>query len=239
MTENQFIAITKIVIDKLEGGYYHPNMLKDGRVKDPKGLFSAGPGRVASGETMFGIDRVNGGSINTTPAGTAFWRKIDASGAANTWAYNYRGGSLMEELKILAAKVMYPEYLNDSKKYLSTEAQSIVNSDNRLIFHFSYASWNGPGWFKRFAKPINEAVAKGTKNPNDLLEIALKSRIQSGNPLIETTGNKIAEFINDLNTASISAGLALKKKWPLILGMSLLIGGGTWMLIEYLNKTNK
>jgi hypothetical protein len=48
----KFDKITSLVIDKLEGGYYHPNMLIDGRVKDIR--YSG------SGETMFGIDRLKG-----------------------------------------------------------------------------------------------------------------------------------------------------------------------------------
>ena len=27
-----------------------------------------------------------------------------------------------------------------------------------LLFHFSYASWNGEGWFKRFATSLNSAI---------------------------------------------------------------------------------
>ena len=34
VNKNTFSNTTKLVIDNLEGGYYHPNMLKDGRVKD-------------------------------------------------------------------------------------------------------------------------------------------------------------------------------------------------------------
>jgi hypothetical protein len=41
-----------IIIEKLEGGYYHPDMLTDGRIKD--GRYGG------SGETMFGIDRKTG-----------------------------------------------------------------------------------------------------------------------------------------------------------------------------------
>jgi len=31
-----FYNLSKVVIDKLEGGYFHPDMLKDGRVKDSR-----------------------------------------------------------------------------------------------------------------------------------------------------------------------------------------------------------
>ena len=51
-----------MIIDKLEGGYYHPDMLEDGRIKDSR--YSA------SGETMMGIDRKAGGKIHFAFAAT-------------------------------------------------------------------------------------------------------------------------------------------------------------------------
>jgi preprotein translocase subunit Sss1 len=34
MTKAEFIKIVKMIIDNLEGGYYHPDMLNDGRIND-------------------------------------------------------------------------------------------------------------------------------------------------------------------------------------------------------------
>lgn len=190
MDNNTFSNTVGLIIDNLEGGYYHPLMLKDGRVKDQR--YSK------SGETMFGIDRKAGGAINDTSAGKQFWNLIDRADAKNKWKWNYKGGELGGQLKELAAQVMLPQYESLSKKYLSPQAKSLVESDSRLLFNFVYASWNGPGWFKSFATKINDAVQKGITNQDQLTEIAVAARTQSQNSLISQGGNKIAELMERL-----------------------------------------
>lgn len=185
-----FEQMTELVIDKLEGGYYHPNMLKDGRIKDSRYL--------SSGETMFGIDRKNGGSINTSPAGVKFWNIIDESDASDNWKWLYRGGEKEQELKGLVVEMMKPKYDEYSRRYLSPEALQIVNSNNKLLFNFIYAVWNGPGWFQRFAEPINAAVARGITDPNTLTNIALERRMSSTNSLIAQGGGKISGIFDNL-----------------------------------------
>lgn len=212
---NKFNAMCSLVIEKLEGGYYHPDMLKDGRVKDSR--YSN------SGETMFGIDRKAGGKINATPAGLAFWKIIDAANARKIWEWNYKGGALAPELKKYTCQIIYPEYERLSKTYLSPKAKSIVDTDNRLLFHFIYGTWNGSGWFKKFATDMNKAVANGISDTTKLTTVALNSRTKEGlkpgskpNSLVAQGGNKIALFINELKdtvsnnkTASGAIGLGL------------------------------
>ena len=183
------------VIDNLEGGYYHPNMLLDGRVKDAR--------YKNSGETMFGIDRLRGGSINSTAAGKRFWSLIDNAGAAKSWKWNYRGGVLEPELKSLAAEMLEPLFNNLSKTYLSKKAIEIINNNAFLLFHFIYATYNGSGWFKKFATDITTAIAAGITDPVQLTKIALNSRTKEGlkkgskpNSLIVQSGNKIAKMFN-------------------------------------------
>ncbi len=197
MDINKFQKITSLVIDKLEGGYYHPNMLVDGRVKDMR--YSA------SGETMFGIDRLKGGSINTSPDGIKFWNIIDRSGASNKWAWNYFGGQLKPILQKLAASMILPLYNSYAKNYIKIpQLISIIESDDRLLFHFVYATWNGSGWFKKFASDITNAYKNGITNPNALYKVAIASRTQEGlkkgtsaNSLIKQGGNKIAELFKN------------------------------------------
>lgn len=198
VNESQFIAITDTVIDKLEGGYYHPNMLLDGRVKDSR--YSA------SGETMLGIDRKNAASalVNSLAWG-AFWGKIDSVDARNKWKWNYKGGELYPYLRTLAGRMMYPEYKRLYSKYLSPESQKLVDSDGRLIFNFAYASWNGEGWFKRWATLMNNEVSKGNKNVDSLVDILVKARSQSTNSLIAQGGKKIDSFIQSLKNIQDAA----------------------------------
>jgi hypothetical protein len=187
-----FDSIVAKVIDQLEGGYYHPDMLKDGRVKDQR--YSA------SGETMMGIDRKAGGDINTTPEGIEFWNLIDAANARTEWKWLYRGGPLESQLRKLAGKMIKRYYNQFSQRYLSEKALKIVNENPKLLFNFVYAVWNGPGWFKNFAEDINVAVEKGITDPEELAKIQIKDRLTSGNSLVIQGGKKIADIL-DIQTA--------------------------------------
>lgn len=182
------------VIDRLEGGYFHPDMLKDGRVKDQR--------YVNSGETMMGIDRSSGKKINDSPEAKEFWKLIDDAGARYSWKWNYKGGPLEPKLKELAGKIIKPYFEKFSNLYLSPKAKQLVYSDGRLLFHFIYATWNGSGWFKKFASDINNAVDAGITNTDELLKIAIDSRIKEGlkpgsppNSLIAQGGEKIKKIV--------------------------------------------
>jgi hypothetical protein len=180
---NVFIEQVIKVITNLEGGYYHPDMLLDGRVKDSR--------YKSSGETMFGIDRKAGGSINDTPAGKRFWSVIDKANARKLWKWNYKGGSLAPILLPLAADVIKPEVEKNMKNFLTPEARAIVETDPRLMFHFIYATWNGSGWFRAFANAINAAVTKGITNTDKLTIIAIQSRL---NPEAVYKGRSAAAY---------------------------------------------
>ena len=216
----KFQKVTQLVIDKLEGGYYHPNMLIDGRVKDNR--------YAGSGETMFGIDRLKGGSINATPDGIKFWALIDKAGAANKWAWNYMGGTLKPALQKLAAGMILALYNTYIKLYLKSPSLiRIIENDDRLLFHFIYATWNGAGWFKKFATDIFNAYKNGVTNPTALYQIALKSRTSEGlktgtsaNSLIKQGGEKIAKLFSDYKQSNpplpILAVLAIAAYFTLI-----------------------
>jgi len=230
----RYIKITNFIIDNIEGGYYHPDMLKDGRVKDNR--YSS------SGETMFGIDRKNGGSLNTSPSGKKFWEVIDLLGARKKWKWNYKGGEYEDRLKIGAASVMFEQYNKLASRYLSAESRKIIESDDRLLFNFIYATWNGSGWFKKFAEDFNEAVSKGTTNRNELVKVALNSRINSSSSLVRQGGNKIAKIIDQLKSASENAaneayqGIKKNHIAPVLL-ISLGIAGLVYF--TFFNKSTK
>lgn len=183
-----FDTVVSQVIDNLEGGYYHPNMLRDGRIKDQR--------YKNSGETMMGIDRVAGGSINNTAAGKKFWGLIDRANAKDRWSWNYRGGALEPKLRKLAGDMIKPLFLNHINRYLTPQAKQLVLSDNRLLFNFIYAAWNGEGWFQRFSKKVNQAVENGVTDTDELFDVAIDARISSGNSLIKQGGQKIKSFFN-------------------------------------------
>jgi hypothetical protein len=41
--------------------------------------------------------------------------------------------------------------------------------------HFSYACWNGPGYFKKFAKSLDEGIKSG-KSDEELIKQAISDR---------------------------------------------------------------
>lgn len=184
--KGSFEDMTTQVIDKLEGGYYHPDMVKDGR--HPGGMGN-------SGETMMGIDRKHGGTINTSAEGKEFWNLIDKADAKKKWKWNYRGGGLESKLKDLVVRMMKPNYEAFVSRYLTPEAAKIVNGNPSLMFNFIYAVWNGPGWFQKFAKVVNDAVKQGIKNPDELTKKVIQARLNSGNKFIAQGGKKIDDFI--------------------------------------------
>jgi hypothetical protein len=200
----KFEKLSTIVIDKLEGGYYHPNMLIDGRVKDQR--------YAGSGETMFGIDRLKGGSINTTETGKQFWKIIDDAEAVKKWRWNFTGGNLKPTLQKLASKMIFGLYNTYIKLYLKSPALiQIIENDDRLLFNFIYATWNGSGWFKKFATDLIEAFNSGITAPNDLYTVVLNSRIKEGlkkgskpNSLIAQSGLKIAKLFENYKGIKIS-----------------------------------
>lgn len=215
----KFEKLSSIVIDKFEGGYYHPNMLIDGRIKDNR--------YAGSGETMFGIDRLKGGTINTTESGKQFWNLIDRAGAVNNWKWNFTGGTLKPALQKLASNMILALYNAYVKLYLkSPELINIIENDDRLLFNFIYATWNGSGWFKKFATDVIDAFNKGVKNPNELYLIVINSRINEGlkkgskpNSLIAQGGEKIAKLFQNYKPLTLPLALIFLIAGTMYLGL--------------------
>jgi len=183
-----FNKMNNLIIDKLEGGYYHPKMLKDGRVKD--GRYGG------SGETMFGMDRKTGEWESRTEEGRRFFKILDDADASSKWVWNYMGGEYESKLRDLSAEMIKREYLNNTKQFLSSESQQIINTNAKLTFNFIYATYNGPGWFQRFAKVINEAVNNGITNSEELNKLFIERRKGSSNSLIAQGGRKIDSMLD-------------------------------------------
>ena len=179
--------IVKTIVQNLEGGYYHPDMLRDGRVRD---------GRYGkSGETMFGMDRLRGGDFVKTPAGQRFWALIDSANARKTWKWNYYGGNLQSELIELTAQMIQPFYDKYSKSYLSPESINIVNNNYKLNFNFVYAVFNGPKLFMHLASLVNKQVASGNTNPDSLANVVLSARLNHNKSLYRQSGKKIKNIL--------------------------------------------
>ena len=170
--DSKWDKITKKVIDEFEGGYWNP---KCGHTTKGMGI---------STETMFGLDRYNG-NIESTQDGKEFFKIIDDEKTklglkpfCKTWTHNYKGGQLEDTLKTLAAKIMKNQYDINSNNYFSPELRERVESNDRLLMHFSYASWNGPGYFQKFAKSLDDGIKAG-KSDEELVKQAISDRKSS------------------------------------------------------------
>jgi hypothetical protein len=209
-----FKEVATSVIANLEGGYYHPNMLNDGRVKDSSG-YMAGidpktgkkiPGISPSGETMFGIDRVNGiGYRKGAPASwDKFWQLIADAGGPNKWRWNYIPlDPLRSQLFNFASEIMEAPFSDLLNKYVpEKEIQDVIKSDGRLYFNFVYALWNGPGWFKGWSKEVRAAYKNGQKDSEQLAALFVRRRTNNtgvignkkNNVLIAKSGAKISQL---------------------------------------------
>jgi hypothetical protein len=163
-----FAEIVKAIVVNVEGGYY-------------SGSGNKSPLYSTSGETMFGIDRKQGGKLNTSEAGKKFWKIMDDNEAKTKWPWNYvPKDPLKSELYKLVAEMQRPNYNNLSDSYLQKEVRTLVESDGRLYYHMVYSAWNGPGWFKGFARFLNNAYASGAKTSDALLAAITKERASGG-----------------------------------------------------------
>ena len=202
-----------LIIDNLEGGYYHPDM---------KNLLVGGENMLDSGETMFGIDRQRGGNdILTTESGKKFWQIVDANYAdkhANTAYYGDKadGKRIAKEvgnqLKALAEKMMLSRLDRYSKLYLYPEVSKIIHNNPILYLQFLYACWNGSGNFETFATALNNAYNQGIKDPEKYWRIVQNKRIAKGGlikkgaTILETIKNKVPKK-NGLKWLFIGAGI--------------------------------
>jgi hypothetical protein len=180
-TSDKFIEVTKKVIEKFEGGYWNPICSKYPNTRHPKkeGAY------LNSGETMFGLDRVAGSIEKWSSAGRQFFGLIDKEKErlgeekfCNTWKWNYiPPDPLKSELMNLAAETMKTAYENNVKTFFKGDTKKVVDSSRALLLHFSYATWNGPGFFQKFANTINKGVAEG-KSIKSLIELAKQDRLK-------------------------------------------------------------
>ena len=188
LSTERFLSLTNIVIDNFEGGYYHPDMAKKMKPSDQALL-------AASGETMFGLDRKAGAQLAVYPEWKQFWDMIDKANARTNWKHYSLGGALNAPLKNLAGRIMYQWFNRLTAKYLIGNSIDKIAADDRLVIHFSYASWNGEGWFKKFATALN--AAKGTKE--QIFQTAIKARTEASSKAIRNAGAKMMNLFVTLN----------------------------------------
>ena len=168
-----FNTMVDKIIDNFEGGYYDPATMKSSAMGE-------------SGETMYGMDAKASDMLKTSD-GQKFWDLIheDKKKNPSCWKYLYDPAkssgkcsnlALARQLKDLIAKMMKPNYDKWSNMFLTPESKKIVDGDPGLLFNFTYCVWNGPGYFQKFAKTLNDEVKNGNKDPKELSKIMIDYR---------------------------------------------------------------
>lgn len=218
LNRQEFADITRLVIQQLEGGYFHPKMLKDGRLSDPKGLYSGidkdgnkVPGITPSGETIGGIDRVRGLEYRTNAVNS--WDELfgilDTINAADKWKHNSFGPKTDKDyakrkarIEELVGYIIYAQFNKFASLYLDDKSYEIIKQSPELIAHFSYATWNGQGWFRKYSERLIGWINEGYTDPSVLAEKSINLRINEGfkknskpNILIKQGGIKIRDII--------------------------------------------
>ena len=188
-----FVEVTEAVISNLEGGYFHPDMTRDGRVRDSR--YST------SGETMFGLDRKQGD--NSSNDARNFWGEIDKAGARSKWRWNHMPKDpLYSKLVQYAAGVIEPMFNRSLSKFCPDKnIQNLIKSDGRLMFNVIYAQWNGIGWIKGLLGVIVEEYNNGNKTADSLLKASVVERVKGGHRMYrigtgKTLGSRSASLIS-------------------------------------------
>lgn len=195
--DEKFLDINKKIIKGIEGGYYHPSM----------NLEAMGD----SGETMYGIDRKHGPESKTGP-GIEFWSLIDQDKAKNPKCYVYlydplnskncQNLQLGNKLVELSTKMMLEQYRNLQNKFLSQKEREIIDNNYGLSFQFFYATFNGSGYFQKFAQKFKNDLAEGITDPQVLLRKQINYRKTFSdynafaNRITRRVGNKIEKILD-------------------------------------------
>jgi len=172
--DSNWMTITQKVIDTFEGGYWNYWECKNHPYDS---IYNK------SGETLFGLDRKAGKIENISAEGREFFKIIDEEKQrlgmdkfCQVWKYNYRGGPLEGRLKELAAKVMKRLYDQNMSNYVkNSEVKKRIEGNPGLLLHMSYACWNGPGFFQKFANKLEEGVNNGLSD-EELIQLVTKQR---------------------------------------------------------------
>lgn len=200
MTKEQALQLAVIIINELEGGYYHPDM---------KAKLKGGSNMGDSGETMYGLDRQKG-NIENSDAGKKFFALVDkyySTHHADTGYYNDKANgqhadipaSVGNQLKQLAAEVIYNRFNNYSSA-LSKAAKEKVMTDPALLIQFFYGVYNGQGNFNKLAAVMNDALSKGTTDAKKLYQLLQRKRRtlgtgDNGNKLFRKGADKLDNII--------------------------------------------
>lgn len=198
--EIPFKTIADNIIQYIEGGYFHPDMAADGRMK-----FRTEEIRktyLKSGETLYGIDRK---TFNPNEAYKVskqaedldfikFWELVDQYKLRQI-IRRWNSFPDLDKDKILRGllyKFQNRWYTFLLNRYLTNEAKQLVKDYPGLKLQMIYSSWNGSGFFQKFGRIINQNT---TADPDIIYDKIQQARmleaevIRNGVPKLDRVAN--------------------------------------------------
>jgi hypothetical protein len=254
---SKFEYISNLIIDNLEGGYYHPDMYikgaknVNGGYMPPSAFKKEGADYGSSGETLYGLDRHAGWNnwysskrLTDSPQANLkyiysgnykfnsedsknFWTTLDKLDARNKWPWGYRGGNVQPQLKALCIKMMYPLFINNLWNKLDDRAKILILKDNKLAFNYIYGVWNGPYYYKYYTGIFNKQIKNGVTDSTSINNFILNARATSDSGLIRDSAKKIKKTFPKIKDTVTQVVPVEKKKTK----TNLLLGGLVSILI--------
>ena len=89
------------------------------------------------------------------------------------------------------------------KRTKDPETKKRIEGNEGLLLHMSYATWNGPGHFQKFAKKLEDAVKQG-KSDEELLNIAKDNRTDTFTGHWAKATTKVNNLIDKAASSSIA-----------------------------------
>jgi hypothetical protein len=206
-------TLVQAIVDNLEGGYYHPVHAYNSKTKQILNNFTdyKNSGETLYGIDRYAgnTEGLREGPKNDT--GIDFWNAVDAiSGyggyktSARTkptgkwdinskpklkggWDWNHfpkKSEKGYDTLQKNLQKYITDQYNSFFKLYFGNHpVGKLVESDGRLKFMYYRATWNGVGFFQKYAKKLKEKYDSGVKDINKLIcaDLTYRYNTKKGN----------------------------------------------------------
>lgn len=192
-------TIVQAIVDYLEGGYYHPTHAYDSKTKKLKDSWAIyknsgetlygldryagnnegirkGPKNQAGIDFWSAVDAISGyGSYKDTnrTVKTGNWNVSKYPKKSNGWSWNHmpkKSEKGYDTLQKNLTKYITSSYNSLFKRnFGSHPVGKLVENDGRLKFMYYRATWNGSGFFAKYAKNLKETYDKGERDLNKLI----------------------------------------------------------------------
>ena len=210
--------IVQAIVDNLEGGYYHPthafsfsqtdrNTYKnsgetlyglDRYAGNNEGI-RKGPKNQSGIDFWAAVDAISGnGSYKDTSrtVKTGQWNIKKYPKKSGIWSWNHmpkKSESGYDNLQKNLTKYITNSYNSLFNKYLAGHpVGQLVQNDGRLKFMYYRATWNGSGFFQKYASNLKAVYDKGEKNIDNLICADLTFRYNTKAPAFKPGVSKIS-----------------------------------------------